>query len=315
MAMNSSNVSVLIPSFKNKELTLECIQSAILNDPGEIMISEDSGDRSLEEAVSKLDHPNIKFYYQTKNLGLWKNHRFLLRKATKPLIKFMQMDDLLFPGALKAMCDHITENTTVVSCLPIYRDLETGYQYKNRHETKPIRLSSIEFLERVGTKGNELGRPSNNLYRRDVLLLNEEAWDNEMSCDYVANVVAGSQGEVVMLPPQYIVTGIHKDQDTHQQSFGLAFRRWLNTLIYLKQFNNEAIAKAMSIVSPVEFLALHRNMMGFMRSGLNPLNGIKLRDYISLVNETVFSTIITDFKSVKEFYQWKYREQQTISIR
>ena len=55
--ITSTDVSILIPSYGNKDLTLKCLYSAILNNPGEIIISEDARDKTLESDIEKLNNP------------------------------------------------------------------------------------------------------------------------------------------------------------------------------------------------------------------------------------------------------------------
>lgn len=314
MAILTSDIAVLIPSYKRKELTLNCLESAIANHPGEILVSEDAGDYSIVESILRLNNPVVKVFYQDKNLGLWKNHLFLLKKTSKPWIKFVQTDDSMLPGTLEKMSRHVDKSTAVVSYLPVYLDFNSNIKYKYQEQSEVLRLSAREFVKRAAIRGNELGRPSNNLYRKACMNLGEEDWLNEMSCDYSANLIVGSKGDVVILPPGDIITGIHSDQDIHKQDFSLAFKRWLNTLNYLNCKGKTDLKKSISIVSLVEFVAQHRNFFGYLKTKRNPFKGFKTADYWQLVTSTSFKSFIFEFRKVLLFYKWKYQQQTKIKV-
>lgn len=307
--MTTSNVSILIPSFKNKEHTLKCVEFAIKNNPGEIIVSEDAGDKTLISDLEKLKCTRLKFFFQEKNLGLWKNHLFLLKQATKPWIKLMQSDDLLLPGALKKMCENIGENTAIVSYLPIYRNLSTGEDITIHRHTRILKFNSKEFVSRIAEKGNELSRPSNCLYRANLLSHDEEAWRNDMSCDFVINAMAGSKGEVIILPPGGVITGVHYNQDGAKQTYALQLARWLNTLTYIRKNGSNEVIKSFNILSLVEFYAMHRVFIGYFKNRQHLINGMAFKEYFRLWQLTKFSTILSNPKLVWRYFKFKYKGQ------
>ncbi len=169
------------------------------------------------------------------HLGLWPNHRATLLLATRPWIKFLQDDDWLVPHALRQMLAHVGPETTIVSGLPIIEDWATGQRIPHFQLSEPVCWGAGEYLPRFVIVGNsELGNPSCTLFRSDVLDRSEAAWDDELSWDLAANVLAAGRGEVVLLPPELITVGCHQGQDTYQQSLRMWYARFENTIAYLR---------------------------------------------------------------------------------
>ena len=140
------------------------------------------------------------------------------------------------------MLTHVSPETTIVSGLPIIEDWSTGERFTPFMLDEPVCWSAGEYLPRFVIVGNsELGNPSCTLFRSDVLDRSEAAWDDEMSWDLVANVLAAARGEVLLLPPGLVIVGKHQGQDTYQQSIRKLYVRHTNTFEYLRSSSDGSV--------------------------------------------------------------------------
>lgn len=232
MKPTESDVSVLIPSYRRPEMTLKAVVGALNSGAGEIIVSDDASNDGTVERIATLRDARLKIVVQRHNLGLWPNHRALLLLANRPWVKFLQNDDELVPGGLAAMVDAATPATAVVGAHPILQDA-AGRRSKPRDWPRAVVWRSADYLERLCVFGNELGSPSDVLWRRDCLDDSERAWRNEISADLAMNVLCAAHGDVVMVPAGPIVTGNHEGRDMRRQGAALATVRNVNTVVYL----------------------------------------------------------------------------------
>ena len=153
------------------------------------------------------------------------------------------------------MLAHVGPETTIISGLPIVEDLATGQRLSHFQLREPVCWSAGEYLPRfVIVANSELGNPSCTLFRSDVLDRSEAAWDDEMSCDMAANVVATARGEVVLLPPGLVTISRHQGQDMHQQSIRKYYVRLTNTINYLSSCPDPGVREIAKRIACTESL-------------------------------------------------------------
>ena len=267
MSVRQSDVAILIPTYRQKHLAVRAIDSALATEAGEIIVSDDHSGDGTWDVLCRYDDPRLRIVQQTSNLGLWRNHLALLRMASRPWIKFIQQDDWLSPGALGVLVDHADEMVSVVSALDSFYDLETGRAWVGTQLEAPRRWKSDAYMARLLIVGNELGRPSATLFRAEVLDYAEEAWRNDISADLVANVIAASRGDVVLLPQGLWYTGEHPGQDTHTQSFRLVVTRIRNSHAYLAKADDTRVRRFASVFSFAAGVGSIRIALGAIRRG------------------------------------------------
>ena len=306
MAVAEEQVSVLIPAYKRPEMTLATVQAALATGAGEVIVSEDDPGTDINEYLKNFNDRRLIVIRQTKNQGLWKNHLVLLKMATKPWIKFIQTDDELLPGALKAMCDHADPETAIVSALPLYKDLGKNTMWKVRSEIdKPTTWNSEDYMVRLLTRGNELGRPSYSLVRADVIERSEQAWENNRSCDLIMNVIASSKGKVVLLPQGYVVTGLHESQDGATQSYQLKFERLYNSLAYLNRYDKR-FRDFVSIYGAVEFEYMVKVFFATIRRKKNPFYLNLIPGYLKLLTILRPASLFKYLPQIKLYHRHKF---------
>jgi glycosyltransferase involved in cell wall biosynthesis len=256
MHPRESDVSVLIPSYRRPEMTLKAIRCALGTGAGEVIVSDDASNDGTVDRIRTVSDSRLRAVVQSQNLGLWPNHRALLLMATRPFVKFLQNDDEIAPGGLSTMVGALRPHTTVVSAHPVVQNLE-GERYSPRNWPVPLYWSSDEYLDRMCLVGNELGSPSDVLWRRDCLDLSEEAWRNEISSDLIMNVRCASRGEVALVPAGPIITTHHPGRDMNRQSSLLITKRNLNTLEYLVRDSDPRVRRVVPFLGvPLAVMSL-----------------------------------------------------------
>lgn len=270
MAIDESSVSVLIPAFGRREMTLAAVASCLATGAGEIVVSLDTDPDGAELLLCSISDHRLRVVVQKARLGLWRNHLALLRACSLPFVKFLQTDDRILPGGLQALCRAMNSKTAVVSSLPIYEDLGTGARWTLETPSQPGRWSSPAYLERAEIAGNELGRPSYTLFRRDAIELDEGVWRDDVSVDWLMNIVAASRGDVELLAPGAILCGIHAEQDSVTQGPGLTTKRFVNTLERLRDCLEDPALRLVSYQALAGLVLMGRAEVGFVRRGRNP---------------------------------------------
>ena len=294
-------------------MTVRAVESALACGAGEVLVSEDASGEDIS-ALRRFSDPRYRFVEQPTNLGLWRNHLALLRLTERRWIKFLQTDDGMAPDCLQTMCAAVGPETTLVSMLPVYLDLDTGKTEHRYEMSEPLRWPAGEYVDRMAQVGNEPGRPSYTLCRRDVLLETEEAWRNDMSCDLAANVIAASKGEVVLLPPGGVTCGSHPGRDGLNQSFDLLASRLVNTLKFLARQPDPRIRRFLSVYGTVETLGIMRVFVGKCRRGHRPPLSQLTKHITTLLRTIGIRQMCRHAAATRIYYRYKYTQQTPIKI-
>ena len=298
MAIDESEVSILIPTYKYANIIGDAVVSAIATGAGEIIVTDDASHDGTMDILGSFGDKRLRIVEQPQNLGLWQNHLAALRLATKPWIKFLQADDRLMQGGLERMVSEIRPSTTIVWSNPIFLDLTSGRKWTRYELPAPLHFSSDEYMKRLTKVGWELGSPSHMLVRKDVIEFATDAWANDKSCDVVMGVFAASRGDVVLLPCGNILNGLHESQDMKNQEIKMANSRLLNTITFLMQSSDQRIRDFATIFAVVEAIGHCRMFLGAIRRGqkaplrcnldiVRVLNVVDLMRIMSLIREMV----------------------------
>jgi glycosyltransferase involved in cell wall biosynthesis len=285
VAVSESDVAILIPAYRQAHLAAWALESALATDAGEIIVSDDRSADGTQEVLSHYRDPRLRIVEQASTVGLWRNHLALLQMTRRPWIKFLQQDDRLLPGGLAALVRQADHGVGVVSSLPRSEDLETKRTWGGPHLTAPVRWTSDAYMERLLIVGNELGRPSATLFRSDVLERSPIAWENDMSADLVANVLAASRGSVVLIPSGAWCTGEHPGQDIRTQGFRLMMKRICRSQAYLANSDDARVRRFASVFFFAESLWSVRAAFGALRRG-RPLYATYPLDLAHLLQRT-----------------------------
>ena len=313
MNISESEIAILIPTYNSEIFISKCLTSAIESKAGEIIISDDNSSDNTKNLIKQFHDNRIKFYKNSKQLGLWENHFKLIKLASKPWIKFLQADDYLAENGLSYFCDNEENNLSIISALSINENLITKERKVTFTLSSKKRWTSKEYLNRLKIVGNELGTPSNTLIKKENIILNEKQWKTDISADLIMNVIAASKGDVVLLPPGPIIRVIHADQDTNRQNFRLFIDRLNNSVKILFNTNNIAIREFANIFYMVESIGIIRMISAqILRGKLNfakyLLGVIKIKDISSL------KILIRNISYIKKMLNWKYGRRDTFNL-
>jgi len=268
--IREADVSVLVPTYRRTAETVRALKSALATGAGEIVVSLNTDPDGSERVFHALNDSRLRIVVQPSQLGLSLNHLAALRLSSRPFVKFLQSDDHILPGGLKTLCDAFDENTTVVSGLPYYEDLETGRVWGMRTPSRPGRWMSEEYLRRAEVAGNELGRPSYTVFRRDALPADQQFWRDDLSIDWAANLVAASRGEVAIVERGAVVCGVHSAQDGATQGLSVATGRLVRTLECLRDYADSPFRRIVSFQAAAGIFTVARQFVGLARRGCAP---------------------------------------------
>jgi glycosyltransferase involved in cell wall biosynthesis len=105
--MAAPAISVLTPVWNGLPYIKECVESVLAQDfqDWEMIIGDNASDDGTSEYLRTLTDPRIKVYRHEKNLGVYKNIRFLYNKATAPIYTALCADDYFYKGGLRKVAE------------------------------------------------------------------------------------------------------------------------------------------------------------------------------------------------------------------
>lgn len=282
-----SDISILIPAYGQPLLTEQAIECALATQAGEILVSDDAGGLSIAELGSKYTDNRIKFFSQSSNIGLWKNHLYLLKKASKSWVKFLQTDDSFSTEAFAHLASKADSTVSLVAMEPSYKDLETG-EVSLSNKVKEDALYATEVAVSLFSKrGNYPGRPSYCLYNKSLMNLDEAFWNNEISADLAQNIWLASKGNVVITPNKGLTCGVHTAQDGKNQTSRLILSRLRNSYKLLTEQLESKEFKSVRSYFLAEFALLSKlALTSFFKNA-----GVSIMHLLSTTKQFVFSLV------------------------
>ncbi len=100
-------ISILTPVWNGLPYIKECVASVLAQDfqNWEMIIGDNASDDGTSEYLQTINDPRIKVYRHEKNLGVYRNIRFLYNKATTPIYTALCADDYFYPGGLRKIVE------------------------------------------------------------------------------------------------------------------------------------------------------------------------------------------------------------------
>jgi glycosyltransferase involved in cell wall biosynthesis len=157
-------VSVLMTSYNREKYISESIESVLRQDHEDfefIIVDDASEDTTWDIIQEYANHDNrIRAFKNANNLGDYPNRNIAANYATRSYIKYLDSDDILYPGALTHMVSVMESNPTIPLGL-IGIGLGLG-----KFET--TLLSPIEAFRQVYFSGKIIGcGPSYSIIRKE----------------------------------------------------------------------------------------------------------------------------------------------------
>lgn len=100
-------ITILTPVWNGQPYIKECVESVLAQDfqDWEMIIGDNASDDGTSEYLRTLTDPRIKVFRHEKNIGVFKNIRFLYNKATAPIYTALCADDYFYEGGLRKIVD------------------------------------------------------------------------------------------------------------------------------------------------------------------------------------------------------------------
>jgi len=167
-------ISIIIPAYNNENLQM-AIESILKQKHShqEIIVIDDSVDNKIQENIQNINHSDIKYYKNTKNLGTTLSRKRGIQIARGDYIGFLDDDDLMINNNLEkklmqinegeidfVFCDYIINNS--IENIITKKNL---YQY-GKNFKKNILYTPGPFLQCC-------------LFRRDFILRHIDGFDSK----------------------------------------------------------------------------------------------------------------------------------------
>lgn len=211
-------VSVLIPVFNGEPHIAECLDSVLAQDfrDLEILIADDGSTDGSPDIIQSyaIRDPRIRWWRNSRNLGMVANFDACIREARSDYIKFVLQDDkLLSVSAIRRMAKALDDHPSAV--------LVGSRQHVTGAKTKP-RVFSKRSLTCTGKEmvvacleqnSNLIGQPTLTMFRKSAL---KQALDSRFvgRLDFALWFQLLEQGDFVYLADTLGTWRIHDDQQT-----------------------------------------------------------------------------------------------------
>jgi glycosyltransferase involved in cell wall biosynthesis len=217
MAINPK-VSVLIPVFNGECHLAECLESVLAQDfdDFEILIADDG---SIDDSQKIIKHfaardQRIRWWQNSRNLGLTANANACLRAAGGKYIKFVHQDDtLLSPTALRKMVGALDENpaTVLVGSQPHLTGAKSSplnfFKNSGDYDGKKTIIVCFEH------NNNLIGQPTLTLFRKNSAQRGfDERFTGHMDFEMWCHLL--EQGDFFYLAEPLATWRVHQNHQT-----------------------------------------------------------------------------------------------------
>ena len=100
-------ISVITPVWNGLPYIKECVESVLAQDfqNWELIIGDNASDDGTSEYLKTLSDPRIRVHRHEKNIGPYKNFRFLYNSARAPVYTALCADDYFYEGGLRRIVE------------------------------------------------------------------------------------------------------------------------------------------------------------------------------------------------------------------
>lgn len=105
-------LSYIIPTYNAEQFLEETVESVFKQDlkiPFEVILSDDNSKDGTRDVIKKLafKHPEIKYFFNEKNVGAPNNRNFAISQSRGDLIYMLDHDNILAPNSIQKLVDVI----------------------------------------------------------------------------------------------------------------------------------------------------------------------------------------------------------------
>ncbi len=172
--MSGPLVSICVPTYNRARFLRESLATILAQDyaPLEIVISDNASDDDTEEicrTVAERD-PRVRYIRQSRNIGLYQNHNFLIGAARGELLGFFHDDDQYTPTIVTAYVRFLREHPEAGLVCSDWELLDDdGHLIGTRDHDVPPVMAGREDIERTIRSGRSTVGCPGALIRRAAL--------------------------------------------------------------------------------------------------------------------------------------------------
>jgi glycosyltransferase involved in cell wall biosynthesis len=167
-------VSVLIPAHNAARYLPECLASVLAQDfqDMEILVADDGSTDGTAEIIQSFAarDARLRWWKNSRNLGLTQNHNTCLQAAQGEFIKFIHADDkLLQPSVLTRMVAALEQDervSLVATGAQIIDEQSRVLRTQNNFHRTGSREGKAVIVQCLEQNGNLIGEPTRTLFRK-----------------------------------------------------------------------------------------------------------------------------------------------------
>ncbi len=210
-------VSVCVPTYNNvkevKRLLLSVREQSYTD--FEVVITDDSDNNEIEELVREFSDNRIHYTHNSENLGHIYNWNAAIEKAQGEYIKIMFSDDwFTYPESLAEFVEML--DGCPDAGLAFSNSLQVSEKTSYKRKVSEAFIPRLKEDWRHIFMGNEIGAPSDTIYRRNGIMFDEKSnWASDVEL-YLHLLQANPR--FVHTDKPLVSIGLHEEQYTHSFS-------------------------------------------------------------------------------------------------
>lgn len=225
-------VSICVPTYNNVKETERLISSIMEQtyEDYEIIITDDSDNDNIGNLIQKLSDERIRYVHNVNKLGHIFNWNAAIEKAEGDYIKIMFSDDwFTYPQSLEEFVEMLDSHPE--ADLAFSNSMQVSKKESYRRKVSKIFIPRLKEDWRNIFLGNEIGAPSDTIYRRNGIKFDEKSnWASDLEL-YLQLMQKNPRFAWTDRP--LVSIGMHDEQYTH--TFDEKDERIFNDYLFMYQ--------------------------------------------------------------------------------
>lgn len=225
-------VSICVPTYNNVKETERLISSIMEQTykDYEIIITDDSDNDNIEKLIQKLSDERIRYVHNVNKLGHIFNWNASIEKAEGDYIKIMFSDDwFTYPQSLEEFVGML--DTHPEADLAFSNSMQVSEKESYKRKVSENFIPRLKEDWRNIFLGNEIGAPSDTIYRRNGIKFDEKSnWASDLEL-YLQLLKKNPHFAWTDRP--LVSIGMHEEQYTH--TFDEKDERIFNDYLFMYQ--------------------------------------------------------------------------------
>ena len=207
-------VSICVPTYNNVK-EVERLISSILEqayENYEVVITDDSDNDDIENLIRKISDKRIRYIHNVKNLGHIFNWNAAIENAEGDYIKIMFSDDwFTYPESLGEFVRMLDDHPE--ADLAFSNSMQVSEKESFKRKVSEIFIPRLKEDWRNIFLGNEIGAPSDTIYRRNGIKFDEKSnWASDL--ELYLKLLQNNPNFAYTDRP-LVSIGMHDEQYTH----------------------------------------------------------------------------------------------------